>query len=58
MSAAKVKFLLGYNMKIIVVGLQNFGGGIKNLVEKGVTFPTRVWANFWLVGEPPSHGLF
>ena len=42
MSAAKVKFLLGYNMKIIVVGLQNFGGGIKNLVEKGVTFPTRV----------------
>ena len=41
-----MKFLLGYNMKIVVVGVTKLWWGIKNLVEKGgllgVTFPARI----------------
>ena len=57
MTTAKVKFLFGYNVKIVIVWGTKLWWGNKDLVEKrsllGVTFPARVWANFLDIGGTP-----
>ena len=35
MTTAKMKFLLGYNMEIVVMGVTKLCWGNKNLLEKG-----------------------
>ena len=59
MTTAKMNILLGYNMEIVIMGVTKLCWGNKNLLKKesllGITFPGRVWAKFWLVGEHPSY---